>query len=354
MQDWKNLSRDERAARRVAWVAASGDVRRWRRWVDEMGGALAARWGTPDTPAELLAIVDTPDRLAALSEELQALDPSSEDYPERIARDVPNAGPIWIEGALPVGRRLAVVGTRSVDFEGIRLAKEIVRQIAGAGVAIVSGGALGVDTVAHQAALEVGAPTVAFLPGGLRCLTPPSNRKLFGEISRRGALVTEYPPDVSARKFHFRRRNEFIAAFADAVLVVRSRARGGTMLTARAARRVGRPLFVVPGSPEDDTSAGCLRLLREGARMVRHADDLLEDMEWGAAASDEEATQMKLDISDEARTLLSVLDDRATPAQIARAIGAPVASIHVQLLELEMAGYVEKRPGSALYRRTER
>jgi DNA processing protein len=352
MNTWKQIDENERAARRVAWLAVSGDVNRWTSALEAAQRSLWEHWNAPALPELLTELAPTRDDVLRISNDSIAIDPSNERYPDRLLGDVDTPGLLWVDGTIPSGRVIAVVGTRSVDFEGIRLGREIVAELARAGVAIASGGARGVDTVAHRAALDAGAQTIAFLPSGFEQMTPRSNLDLFEEIKEQGALVTEYPADVTPRRYHFHRRNHLIAAFADAVLVVRSKRRGGTMITARAARSIGRPLFVVPGSPEDDTSAGCLALIRDGAGMVRTGSDLLEDMGWDGQPSQPRQTMMA--VSDQARAVLDAIDDVAAPDQIARLLDRPVARVHVALLELEMAGLVDRRPGSVFYRRASR
>lgn len=332
MQDWKEIDELERQARIALWAAAEGDPRKWSRWIEGNGGAAAGHPLAVDAPEGVRAAGD-----AEYPAELLAVEP---------------AGILFVRGRLEAGRRVAVVGSRDAGFEGERLARAIVQGLVAKGVAIVSGGALGIDTVAHQTALDSGGVTIAFVPAGFDKPTPVRNRRLFEEIAAKGALVSEYPPNVSARKYFFRRRNALIVAYSDAVLVVRAKERSGTMMTARIAQKAGKPLFAVPGSPEDPTSMGCLQLIREGAELVRHAGDIVEAMRWGQAEPAADRQRQLPLLSDNARAILQHVNlGEVDRDNLARMAGLNAGALLVAILELEMAGLIQKVPGGTRYRR---
>lgn len=281
------------------------------------------------------------------------LHPDDRGFPEPLRERIEEPRALYVRGSIPpVGvRRIAIVGTRSVDHEGQRLTKAIAGDLARAGIVIVSGGAIGVDTLAHRAAVRAKTPTVVFLPSALDRITPRRNEKLFQRIVENGALVTEYSSGITAKRYHFHRRNRLIAAYADAVLVIRSKAKGGTMLTASAAIDLGTPLFVVPGSPEDVTAAGCNRLIREGAHCVRDAADVIEDMGWGSPDDAHDQQTLGLPVSPDARAVLEAIrDGQSEVDDIGRAVTLDVGRLSVALLELEMCGRVQKLPGTNSYR----
>lgn len=318
--DWGNRSSTEIEHALAAWIAADGRVDKFEQIV-----------GTSVPRSDVQAI--------ARSMDAWVLRPDEEGFPAGVREKITTPGPWFIRGTLPVSPLIGVVGSRAVDHEGTRLCKAIVRDVAAAGVAIVSGGALGVDTLAHEAALGVQTPTVAILPSAFDCATPARNKRLFAKIAKAGALVSEYPPGVGAHRFHFHRRNRLIAAMCDAVLVVRAKVKSGSMITARAAQELGTPLLVVPGSPEDETAEGCNQLLREGARCVTCSGEVLEEL--GIAAAKAEPRQLRLDLSTDAQTLLGALDRPMSTDELCATCGLAPHVVLAKLTELELLAAVE-------------
>lgn len=268
-------------------------------------------------------------------------------------------------------RALAVVGSRDVTVEDARFARRIVGEVAEAGVRIVSGGAFGIDRVSHEAAIEAGTPTVVALPGGLDEPSPRSNTDVFEQAATCGALVTEYPLGTDVRPYHFPRRNRLIAALSDATFIVRAGEDSGTMLTAEAAREIGRPLCVLPGDPRDSLTAGCLKLLVDGAQAVRHGADILEtffpdlqgleggqsQVEEGRTERQRQIREQKLEqVSESARRLVETIEeadiDEETAIELdtlARVTGREASQLQSALLELELHGICEKAPGRQAY-----
>ncbi len=186
---------------------------------------------------------------------------------------------LWVAGDLPDVPRVAIVGSRAATREGIRVATELATNLAGSGIDVVSGGALGVDEATHWAALQTGR-TVAVMPGGLDRLYPVAHGELFKQISMSGALVSQYPLGVSPARFRFLERNAIIAALADVVVVVEAGMRSGLMNTARHAARLGRPVGAFPGPIGLATHAGSNTLIHDGAAtLIRDADDVRELLE---------------------------------------------------------------------------
>jgi DNA processing protein len=197
-------------------------------------------------------------------------------YPPRL-RDLPDASDtIWVTGELPRGPAAAIVGTRRPSEDGRQFARAIARELAEAGVAVFSGGALGIDTAAHEGALDGGGPTVVVAPSSFDCPYPPENQRLFERIVRAGgAFVTGYPPGTSARQHHFFPRNAQLAALTSVLVVVETRYIGGARNAAAAARKLGRPVLAVPGAPWVPQAAGCILEIRNGARIAASVDDVL-------------------------------------------------------------------------------
>jgi DNA processing protein len=180
---------------------------------------------------------------------------------------------------------VGVVGSRSCTAYGKRVTEGIARGLVRAGFTVVSGLARGIDGVAHRAALDAGGRTVAVLAGGLSAIYPPEHADLANEVAGRGCLVSESPMAAEPLPGMFHARNRIISGLSRAVVVVEANARSGALITARHALEQGREVFAVPGPVDSPASAGCLLLVRNGARLVRSADDILEDLK-GIAAPD--------------------------------------------------------------------
>ena len=191
--------------------------------------------------------------------------------------DLPDAPPVlWARGDVGLLARpmVALVGARNASSLGLRMARRLALGLAEAGQVVVSGLARGIDTEAHQAALETG--TVAVQAGGVDVIYPLENAALAAEIMRKGCLISEQTIGLQPQARHFPQRNRIVSGLARAVVVVEAAARSGSLLTARNALDQGREVLAVPGHPFDARAAGCNSLLREGATLVRSAGDVLE------------------------------------------------------------------------------
>ena len=186
---------------------------------------------------------------------------------------------LYSRGLLPNGPYIAIVGTRQPSLYGQRICYELSSGLAKAGFCIVSGMARGVDTVAHQAALDVKGKTIAFLGSGLDIIYPPENIKLYQNISDNGAVLSEFPFGRKADRRTFPMRNRLVSGISSAVIVVESALNGGSLITARFAADQGRQVFAVPGRVDQPASAGCNELIRDGATLVRSARDVVEEIE---------------------------------------------------------------------------
>jgi DNA processing protein len=202
----------------------------------------------------------------------------SSAYPAPLIDDIDPPGVVFTRGDPSVicGPRAAIVGTRGASRYGLDFAYELGRELAGAGVAIVSGLALGIDAAAHAGALAAEtAPPIAVVGSGLDVVYPRRNLSLWREVERRGVLLGEAPLGCAPERWRFPARNRIIAAIADVVVVVESRDTGGSMHTVTEAQRRGRTVFAAPGSVRSATSSGTNGLLRDGAQVVCDAGDVL-------------------------------------------------------------------------------
>lgn len=205
-------------------------------------------------------------------------------YPAAL-RDIPDAPPlIWVKGNPDaLGRPMvAVVGARNASSLGLRMARGMAGALAELGVTVVAGLARGIDTAAHEASQKSG--TVAVMAGGIDQIYPAENRLLAATICDRGCLLSEQPPGLSPIARHFPLRNRIISGLAHGVVVVEAAIKSGSLITARNALDQGREVLAVPGHPVDGRAGGCNQLIRDGAILVRNADDVTDALPALAAA----------------------------------------------------------------------
>jgi DNA processing protein len=243
---------------------------------------------------------------------------------------------------------VAMVGARNASAAACRFARTLAQALGEAGMAIVSGLARGIDSAAHDGALETG--TIAVVAGGIDIFYPPENEARQRAIGERGLLVSEQPPGLEPRSRHFPSRNRIIAGLALGTVVVEAAPRSGSLITARCAAEAGREVMAVPGSPLDPRAQGCNQLIREGATLVQSADDVLEAISpsrirpFRQPDRDYGAPQVPAEADDEARDAVAGLLN-ATPVpvdEIIRQSALSPAVVHTVLLELELAGRLER------------
>ncbi len=277
---------------------------------------------------------------------------ADDGYPA-LLREIPAPPPVlYYRGELIETDRnaVAIVGTRRMTPYGREMTARISGELARAGVTIVSGLARGVDGVAHQAALDAGGRTIAVLGSGVNKIYPPEHRKLAQRIAEQGAVLSDYVPDTPPDGVNFPPRNRIISGLSLAVVVIEAPDRSGALITVDFAADHGRDVFAVPGPVNSPNSSGCNRLLREGARLVRSADDILEDLHI-SRTGEPLPVQSSLPVSDEDRRLLSVMtsapqhiDDLATLSDY------PVTEVSSRLMMLELQGLV-RNAGAQHYAR---
>jgi DNA processing protein len=280
----------------------------------------------------------------------RTLRPGDGPYPGLLAQIPDRPAVLRVLGEVrPEARRAAVVGSRETDGYGEELARSIAAGLARSGVSVVSGGARGIDGVAHRAALEAGGHTMAVLGTGVDVPYPAQHRRLFAQILETGgALVSEQPDGTPAFKQNFPARNRIISGLAEVVVVVRARAESGALITASWARSQGRTVLAVPGDARDELSAGTHALLRGGAKLACSAADVLAEM----GLSEVRAQRSLPELSCEASTLLATLSRKPRHAgEVAQAAGVQVGQALAGLLSLELEGLCEQRPGHYFLRR---
>ena len=300
------------------------------------------------------------------------------DYPAALL-DLEDAPPLlWAMGEAGVTSRpmVALVGARNASSLGLRMAKSLARGLGEAGCVVVSGLARGIDAAAHGASLGTG--TLAVMGGGVDVLYPSENSRLAEDIVHAGGLrLSEQPMGLAPQARHFPARNRLISGLAQAVVVVEAAPKSGSLITARCALDQGREVLAVPGHPFDSRAAGCNMLLRDGARLVRNAEDVLESLPDRAPAAT--GTQPALDLpppasvapvrSDQPVPNAQPALDRRSPAetfdlhrqilarlgpsplaedQLIRDIAAAPEQLGSALVDLELEGRIARQPGGLL------
>lgn len=204
----------------------------------------------------------------------------SAHYPPQLARTDKPPAILYVAGdpETLLWPQLAVVGSRNPDPVGIATATAFARHLSSRGLAITSGLAQGIDTCAHQGAMQGSGITIAVLGHGLDRVYPRSNRELAGEIAERGAIVSQFPLGVGPRPGQFPQRNTVIAGLSLGTLVVEATVRSGSLITARLAMEAGREVMAIPGSIHNPLARGCHQLIKQGAKLVQEADDVLEEL----------------------------------------------------------------------------
>ena len=251
---------------------------------------------------------------------------------------------------------LAIVGSRKTTLYGQKVAKQLAGELVQRGFCIVSGLARGIDTAAHEGALEAGGVTAAVLGTGIDIIYPPENLALYRRIEERGAIVTEFPFGRRADRQSFAMRNRIVAGMCAGVIVVETDVAGGSMITARFAGEQGRLVFAVPGRIDQPTSAGCHQLIRDGATLLTSVDDVLNEFSYldglrpapipakpggEGAGSTRDAAGLK---PDEAQVWACFNGgELLTPDSIAQQTGMPAAEVAVALMMLELKRLVAKR-----------
>ena len=243
-----------------------------------------------------------------------------------------------------------MVGARNASAAAVKLAREIASDLAAKGYVVVSGLARGIDGAAHKGALPA---TIGVIASGIDITYPPQHAELQEEIAQAGLLVAEQPPGTEPRGSHFPSRNRIIAGLALGTLVVEAAPKSGSLITARLAGEAGREVMAIPGSPLDARSQGCNQLIREGAVLVQSAADVIElvaGFDGTPRSTFREATPPAFDpveeLADEPADLASLLSNAPVSIdELIRQSGDSAAAVQLALLELEIAGRLQRHAG---------
>jgi len=263
------------------------------------------------------------------------------EYPPLLAEISDPPACIWTRGdrrAL-TGISVAIIGARAATHEGLIAARDIATDLARAGVVVVSGLARGVDSAAHSGALEGGGQTIAVLGTGIDRVYPAEHGDLAERIAASGLLVTEFPPGSPPEAWHFPRRNRIISGLSKAIVVVEAREKSGSLITARLAADQGRDVMAVPGSIVGGRNRGANALLRDGAKLVESAVDILQELGLDGAPARRFAE------CESGQVVEFTVDD------IARQLQIPAGEALARLLDWELTGEIQ-RIGSGRFVRT--
>lgn len=271
---------------------------------------------------------------------------------------------LYMKGTLsPNGTAVGLVGTRRPTLYGRSIARKLARELASRGICVVSGMARGIDTEAHEGALEAGGPTAAVLGNGVDIVYPPENLDLYHRIAEKGIVLSEFPIGRKADKQSFPRRNRVISGICSAIVVIESDKNGGSMITARFAGEQGRQLLAIPGRIDQPAAAGCHALIRDGATLCTGVEDILEAIKY-------QQPELKLDLLEPARpasrapkpiapsldpteaTIATLFADGAVlnATDVAERTNLPYPTVTSTLLMLELKRILQKRLDSTYER----
>jgi DNA processing protein len=260
---------------------------------------------------------------------------------------------LYVKGTLEPRdeQSVAVVGSRACTSYGKRIAERLGHDLARAGWTVVSGLARGIDGAAHRGALQAGGRTLAVMACGLSRVYPPEHKDLAEQVAASGALISEAPMRMAPLAELFPARNRIISGLSRAVVIVEAAERSGALITARLAAEQGRECFAVPGPVDSPASAGSLHLLREGAKLVRNAEDILEDLQALPAlalgtSAPPAAAGPPPNLDDMQRRIWDALDERRTVDELSRQMRMGLGELSRHLMGLELKKLIRRLPGN--------
>ncbi|WP_308085108.1 DNA-processing protein DprA [Neisseria polysaccharea] len=305
-----------------------------------------------------------------------------DDFPEMLTQGITAPPVLFLRGNVQLLHKpsAAIVGSRHATPQAMRIAKDFGRALGGKGIPVVSGMASGIDTAAHQGALEAEGGTIAVWGTGIDRIYPPSNKNLAYEIAEKGLIVSEFPIGTRPYAGNFPRRNRLIAALSQVTLVVEAALESGSLITARLAAEMGREVMAVPGSIDNPHSKGCHKLIKDGAKLTECLDDILNECPGLLQNTGASSYSINKDTPDTGRRAVQtayapppspegkmpsegaacgtapggILDkmgfDPVHPDVLARQLAMPAADLYAALLELELDGSVAAMPGGRYQR----
>ena len=284
---------------------------------------------------------------------------SDENYPPSLREIYDPPLVLYVKGELSAKDKnaVAMVGSRQTTHYGIETARKLAYQLAYVGVTVVSGGARGIDTAAHQGALSAKGRTIAVLGTGINLIFPPENNELYERIAANGAVITQFPFNRPADKQSFPIRNRIVAGMTLGTVVVEANLSSGALITANFATEYGRQVFAVPGRIDSPRSKGCHDLIKKGAKLCEGVEDILSEFEYLFPASNRPASPNEtgvlpaLELSENEKLVYDALgDEEFSTDDVIRKCGLPSSAVSVALFSLEMKRAVKQLPGKLFVR----
>jgi DNA processing protein len=317
---------------------------------DETAEAICQWEKTVDLAGELKRIADSGCRV---------LIQSDDEYPALLREIYDPPIVLYLKGALTAKDKnaVAMVGSRMTTHYGIETARKLAYQLAYVGVTVVSGGARGIDTAAHQGALAARGRTVVVLGTGVNVVFPPENNELFERAAANGAVLTQFPFNRNGDRQTFAIRNRIIAGMTLGTVVVEADLNSGALITSNFATEYGRQVFAVPGRIDSPRSKGCHDLIKKGAKLCEGAEDILSEFEYLFPGSNrppspgETGVLPALELSENEKRVYDSLDrEESAIDEVIRRSGLPSSAVSVALLSLEMKRAVKQLPGKLFVR----
>jgi len=326
-------------------TASKAELLRVRTIGEDTAAAIHQWEAKVDLPGELKRIQDFGVHVLIQSDEL---------YPAALREIYDPPLVLYVKGAPKIQDKnaVALVGSRMTTPYGVETARKLAYQLAYVGVTVVSGGARGVDTAAHQGALSAKGRTIAVLGTGINLVFPPENAELFERIAANGAVLTQFPFNRPADKQSFPIRNRIVAGMSLGTVVVEANLTSGALITANFATEYGRQVFAVPGRIDSPRSKGCHDLIKKGAKLCEDAEDILSEFEYLFPASNkppslhETGVLPALELSANEKAVYDALNGGELAIdEVIRQCGLPSSAVSIALFSLEMKRAVKQRPG---------
>jgi DNA processing protein len=332
-------------------LAASRSELRRVRGIGEDTAEVIAKWETSvDLAAELRRIEEFG---------CHVLTQADEAYPESLRQIYDPPVVLYVKGALTSKDKnaVAMVGSRTTTHYGVEVARKLAYQLAYVGVTVVSGGARGIDTAAHQGALSAKGRTICVLGTGINFVFPPENKELFDRIAEHGAVLTQFPFNRNGDRQTFAIRNRIVAGMTLGTVVVEANLTSGALITANFATEYGRQVFAVPGRIDSPRSKGCHELIKKGAKLCEGAEDVLSEFEYLFPASNrppspaETGVLPALELSANEQKVYDALSrEESSVDEVIRHSGLSPSTVSVALLGLEMKRVIKQLPGKLFIR----
>ncbi len=321
--------------------------------------------GIGDDTAEAIAnwekSVDLAGELKRISDfGCHVLTQTDEAYPASLREIYDPPIVLYVKGELNAKDKnaVAMIGSRQTTHYGVETARKLAYQLAYVGVTVVSGGARGIDTAAHQGALSAKGRTVCVLGTGINIVFPPENQELFERITASGAVLTQFPFNRKGDKQSFAIRNRIVAGMTLGSVVVEADLHSGALITANFATEYGRQVFAVPGRIDSPRSKGCHDLIKKGAKLCEGAEDILSEFEYLFPSSNKPPSAAEtgvlpaIELSENEQKVYDTLrlEDDTSIDEVIRKSGLPSSAVSVALLSLEMKRVVKQLPGKLFVR----